>query len=101
MNISAGFFLAISAANGRGGKRVNFRLTERAPSLKPGEVSMYVNMSLPQALFTKPSLRADITVPAGSVSAPTITAEVAHDIAEIVKQQTGLDLNITITTPQE
>lgn len=98
-NISAGFYLAISAASGRGGKQVNFRLTDRPPTLQPGEVSMYVNMSIPRALFQKPTLKAEITVPADAVSEPTISAEVKNNIAEIVKQQTGLDLTITISKP--
>lgn len=96
--IDGEFYLIASKAS-RPWNSLHVRVTQKNPSLAAGEVAVHVKLKLPASLFTKPSLNATITVPADSVPAPTITAEVASNIAEIVKQQTGVDLHITVEAP--
>lgn len=91
------FYLIVS--KGQRGRSLSVRVAARTPSLKVGEVAMSVTLRLPSTLFEKPQLKASITVPDDKVSAPVISAEVAANIGEIVKQQTGLDLTIMVQVP--
>lgn len=93
------FYLAFRKKQ-RGWNSLRVRVTDRLPSLESGEVAIKVTARLPQSLFQRPMLTAAITVPVDSVTPATVSAEVADNIAEIVRQQIGVDLHITIAAPE-
>lgn len=92
------FYLAFKKSS-RGYGKIMTRVTDRQPSLAAGEVAMRVTCDLPDALFQRPMLSAKITIPKDKVSPATIDASVADNIAEIIRQNLGVDLKITIDGP--
>ena len=76
------------------------RLTMRSPSLEPGEVPVRISLTLPVALFQRPSLEASIKVPESSAGQPVISADVQSGIAEAIRAATGMDVRLTVEGPE-
>lgn len=93
--LSTDFYL-IARKSTRGYKDIKVRVTEREPSLDVGEIAVFVSLSLPAALFSRPMLRARVIVPADGVEPATINAEVAAGVVDAVRAATGLDMRLTI-----
>lgn len=70
-------------------------------SIGVDEVAMKINLELPNALFTKPQLEASLTVPNEAVNKEVLTPQVTDNIAQAIKQSTGLDMVIRIVDPAE
>jgi hypothetical protein len=62
---------------------------------------MKLKIEVPASLFLKPSLEASISIPDDAVSPVIINPEVQDNIKDIIKRNTGLDLNITVVNPSE
>lgn len=77
------------------------RVTKSAPNLDSNEIALRLNIEVPDELFTKPRLEASISVPKGAVSAPVIEADVIDNIEDVIKQKTGLDVNLTLISAKE
>lgn len=77
------------------------RLTKGRPSLYADEISMQLNMELPDALFRKPRLEASIKIPEEAVQTEVINSDVTDNISEAIKSSTGLDVVIRIVNPEE
>lgn len=93
--VNGEFYLAVSKAK-RGFRDLTARLTNKVPSLASGEVAIKVNVSVPEALFTRPMLQASIKVPEDAVSKPVINAVVLDNIKETLNQQFGLDVRVSL-----
>lgn len=78
------------------GARPSVRVTTKAPRLGPRERSISVTLDLPDSLWDEPQLEATITVPDDKVSAPVIDAEVMDNIQEVLSQQLGVSLEISV-----
>ncbi len=63
------------------------------------EVAIFLRIELPNALFEKPQLIADIKVPASAVPKNEITAEVIDNVEEAIKTATGLEMRVSIVEP--
>ena len=72
------------------------RLTSKKPGLKAGEIAVQLSLSVPAALFTKPTLKLVAEIPDDSTIAAEIPAHVQTNIAELVREQTGLLLEISV-----
>lgn len=75
------------------------RLTSKVPALKSDEQAVKLSVKVPDALFKRPQLKASITIPESSVSSPVIDATVLDNIREIMCQQTGLDVSVSLVDP--
>jgi hypothetical protein len=80
---------------------LNCRWAARSPALNAGEVAVAVNLRLPEALFKRPQLSACITVPEGAAPAPVINAEVVDNIRQVMQQQLGIDMTISVVENEE
>lgn len=98
MSKSAAFFLVFSKSR-RGYSPLNVRVTTRTPRLEPGEVPLAVRVELPDALFDKPTLRATIKVDQEKLPPALITAEVADNIAQQLRQSLGVEVKLTVEAP--
>ena len=76
------------------------RVTTNLPALGQYEVSMELDLDLPDELFVKPMLSASITIPSESVMIPTIDTEVVENIKELVSQELGVKLSIAVVEPE-
>lgn len=66
------------------------------PDLGRNEVAVKMNLSLPDALFQRPHLQADVKIDPENVTTFPLDTEVIQGVKDAVKQSTGLDLNIQI-----
>lgn len=73
-----------------------FRVTKSNPGLDHNEVALKLNLELPDELFKKPTLEATVRVPKEAANPPVITAEVVDNVQDIIKQQTGFSVKLTV-----
>lgn len=70
------------------------RVTKTEPDLSRNERAMFMQVSLPKALFEIPTLRASVSV--DDQGAPALDVKA---IGEAVKLATGLDIDVKISSP--
>lgn len=75
------------------------RLTKQRPALASDEIAVEINLVVPAALFEKPTLKIEAEIPADAAIATEIPAEVQDNIAEVIRDQTGLKVEIVV--PEE
>ena len=78
------------------GKNKSARLTAGKPSLDWDEVSILLEIELPDALFQKPRLEAKITVPDEAARSDTISSVVSDNVQEAIQQATGLTFSVAV-----
>ena len=89
------FFLVV---NNRGSVKVK----SRAFSLGFNEISINVNLDLPDALFKKPTLQCKVQVPDSAVNNPEIEMKVVDNIADAIRAATGFEAQVSlIPQPKE
>ena len=72
------------------------RITSGKPSLDWDEISIALNISLPDALFEKPRLEAKINIPNEAAVQEPITTEVIENVKEAIETATGLTFSINV-----
>lgn len=72
------------------------RIASKAPNLKSNEICIKLNLKVPDELFEKPILNANISIPKDSVSVPVIEGEVIDNISEVVNRELGIDLTVSV-----
>ena len=82
------------------GSNGSCRITTGKPKLDWNEVAIFLEIVLPDALFSKPRLEAKITVPDEAAASGVIQAIVTDDVKEAVEQATGLTFSIAIEEPR-
>lgn len=75
------------------------RLALKSPSLAKDEIALKISVEVPDALFNRPQLQAKITIPQSAVTAPVVDAQVLDNVREILQQQTGLDVSVSLVSP--
>ena len=68
--------------------------------LQLNEIAVQVNLEVPDQLFRKPVVSADIVVPEDAVQTPEISAEVTENIKEAIETATGVEVKISIPDPE-
>lgn len=82
-------------------KRGSMRLTKNQPNLDPDEVSIKLELNLPDELFKRPRLMASVTIPQEAASPDEITAKTVEDCKDAIKQVTGLEMSIKVVKEEE
>lgn len=101
--MEANFYLVIQGKKSRlahfraqGTREVGeIQVRKNKPSTKQDEIAVKVSLDIPDALFEKPTLQIAAAVPEDSGHGPVITTEVADNLAEVIRQQTGLQVHIS------
>ena len=78
----------------------SFRVTKTRPGLDHNEIAVKINLELPDALFTKPTLEAKVVVSEKAVSQPIIEADVIDNVEQIIKDQTGFTVKLAVVTEE-
>lgn len=73
----------------------------RPPRLAANEISIALDVEVPDAIFRKPSLSARIVVPDGAGMPAEIGAEVIENAKAAIEQATGLRFAISLVPPEE
>lgn len=87
------FYLVVSA-NGK------VRTAKTQPNLVWNEVSIAMNLEMPDMLFKKPSLQASIVVPNDAATPKEIALDVQEQIKEAIQERVGMEVKLTLV-PQE
>lgn len=75
------------------------RTSKKKPSLAKNEICIKLDVNLPAALFRRPDLAANITVPAER--APfQINPEMQSNIADAIRKSTGLEVSLTVAASE-
>lgn len=72
------------------------RITKSKPGIDWDEISIHLEINLPDALFQKPRLEAKITVPDEAAASDVISSIVSDEMREAIEQTTGLTFSIAI-----
>jgi hypothetical protein len=72
------------------------RITTGKPDLKWDEVTMLLSVNVPDLLFQRPSLKAEITIPEEAAGPEEIKSTVVEDVREAIKTATGLEMHVGI-----
>jgi hypothetical protein len=88
------FYLVVS-------KTGSVRTVKNRPALDWNEVSINLNLNLPDTLFSKPLLKAELQVNPDSVTPQTISVDMQNNIKEAIQQHTGVPIIITVASESE
>lgn len=70
------------------------RLTKNQPNLDFNEVSVAMKVRLPDSIFKKPTLRAEIMISEGELPAIDISPEVVNNIQDSIQQAAGVKVQL-------
>jgi hypothetical protein len=83
-----------------GSRSVSYRVTKEYPNLDMDEIAIRLNLDIPNQIFKKPLLTANITVPIEAVTAPVIESETITNVEEMIKQGLGFEVKLTVVNPE-
>ena len=72
------------------------RLTQGKPGIDWDEVSILLDVNLPDEIFNRPRLEAKIEIPKEAAGPDTITSEVVENVKDAIQQATGLTFAINV-----
>lgn len=72
------------------------RLTQGKPGIDWNEVSVLLDINLPDELFNRPRLEAKIEIPKEAAGPEVLNSEVVENVQEAIKQVTGLTFSINV-----
>lgn len=90
------FLIITKVGKGYYGSSLKLEVKERTPSLAGNQIAVRLRLEIPDELFTRPILEAKMAIPKEAVPMVTITPEITTDIERIIKQSTGLTMNVGI-----
>ena len=77
------------------------RLTHNKPDLRQDEISILLDINLPDELFRKPRLEAKIEIPKEAAGPDVLNSEVVENVKEAIAQTTGLEFSINVIKNEE
>lgn len=90
-------YLVVSKAHSRYGyASPKVELKEREPKVQGNEVAIFLDIEIPEAFFTRPTLIAQMTIPSEAVPKNSITTNVTNNLARIIKDATGLTMSVSV-----
>lgn len=92
--ITASFHLIVSSKG-------KVRVTKGKPALEFDEVAILLGVQLPEALFKRPLIRANVIVDSSAVPVATITPDVVLSTAQLIEQATGMRVELKVIPPEE
>lgn len=95
-------YLVIGAEKSRYGYlKEKVELRERVPTLKGNQVSLRLQITIPDAVFKRPQLEASLVVPDTAIAPLNISPEMTDNISKIVKETTGLTIAVKVVEHEE
>ena len=77
------------------------KINTKRPYMGVSEIAILLSLEIPDALFTKPKLIAEMKIPNEAVTQEQISAEVTDNIEEAIKSVTGLEMRVSVVEPPE
>ena len=82
-------------------KNGSVRVLKGQPNLHFDEVSIRLNLEIPDAVFERPQFCADLTVPETAIQSTEIPVELTDQIHQAIQQITGLEVKLTLLPSPE
>lgn len=82
------------------GANRSVRTVKTKPRLEWDEIAVFCTLSLPDALFKKPSLSAEIVIPDSAAVPSEIPADVQENIREAIETVSGMEVNLVISNKE-
>lgn len=82
-------------------ERGTARIVGQRPKMNADEVAIFLEIELPNALFSKPQLTATLKIPAAAVPSSTINADVIDNVEHAIKTATGLEMRVSVVDPPD
>lgn len=101
MEISQYLIIKKNVRYSRGTGYYAARLTQKSPALASNEIAVKIRLQLPDAIFEKPAFEAKVVVPDSAISKPIIEADVIDNVEQIIKQNTGFEVKLTMVDTNE
>ena len=77
------------------------RLTQGKPGISWDEISICLELNLPDELFRKPRLEAKIDIPKEAAGPDVLSSEVVENVKEAIEKSTGLTFSINVIQNEE
>jgi len=98
--MEASFYLIIGARKARFGmakyEAGEFHVRKNKPKTASNEIAIKLKLNIPDAVFERPQLEATISIPDDQVSPPIIDADVADNIAQVLSEEIGIDVHVSM-----
>lgn len=75
------------------------KVTKNRPGLDWNEVCFELNLEIPNEMFKKPLLTADIKIPKDAINAPVIEADVIQNIEDAILENAGIEVRLNVNQP--
>ena len=72
------------------------RTTVHRPKLKSDEIAVGTTLVFPRNIFTKPQLKAVLTISDDAISHPEMTGEILDNVRLAIEQGTGMGVTLSI-----
>ena len=72
------------------------RTVKSKPALESDEIAIRLGIQLPERLFKRPLLSANVIVDSAAVRPVEISPDVLINTADLIEQQTGLKVELTV-----
>lgn len=82
-------------------KNGSTRVTKQPPAIEWDEVFMLLNIELPDKIFDRPLLQANITIDDKQVQPMVITAETISDVEKVIEERTGFEVKLEVINPNQ
>lgn len=97
--VSGETYIVVRGSRGQyGWKLSGFKTVKNKPAVDSDEIAIKVKLSLPVALFEKPTLAANIAVE-GDVPVLELDAETVEAVQNVIRSTTGLDVELRVVDP--
>lgn len=77
------------------------RITANKPSLATDEIAIQLNLDIPNQMFVKPTLVADISVDEELAGQQLISTEVVDNAKQLISDTLGLELRVSTETVEQ
>lgn len=74
----------------------SMRLTKARPAMRWDEISLQIDVTIPDEMFRRPHLQASIKVPDEAVQQRVISTDVIDNVQESIRQATGLEIAVKV-----
>lgn len=76
--------------------RGSCKIYKKKPSVDNNEVALNLQIQIPDEVFKRPQIVAEITIPNEAVTSTEITADVAENLQNVLHQTLGLNFSIKV-----
>lgn len=87
-------YLVVSASG-------SLKVTKTKPNLDWNQIAISIHLNVPDALFQKPTIHAEIIIREEDAAPMDITADVVNNVQDAFLQNTGFELRILQPEPKE